>query len=51
MLSIYKNADNYERKATIKHIDSFLPITTKDAKIFWQKFRRELEKLNENSER
>lgn len=47
MLVIYQNADSNERNAVIKQIDSFLEIVPKDAKIFWLKFRRKLEKINE----
>ncbi len=47
MLIIYQNADQAERNAVIKQIDSFLSIVPKEAKNFWLKFRRKLEKLNE----
>ncbi len=47
MLAIYQNADKSERYAVIKQIDSFLSVVPKDAKIFWLKFRRKLERLNE----
>ncbi len=47
MLAIYQAADNNERSAIIKQIDSFLEIVPKDARIFWLKFRRKLERLNE----
>jgi len=47
MLSIYRNTNQSERNAIIKHIDSFLEVVPKDAKIFWLKFRHKLEKLNE----
>ena len=49
MFGIYQSAENNERSAIIKQIDSFLEIAPKDAKIFWLKFRRELEKLGEQS--
>ena len=49
MLAIYQNADTNERKAIIKQIDSFLSVVSPDAKIFWLKFRRKLETLNEQS--
>ncbi len=49
MFGIYQRAENNERSAIIKQIDSFLEIVPKDAKIFWLKFRRELEKLGEQS--
>ncbi len=35
------------QNAIIKHIDSFLEVIPKDAKIFWLKFRQKLERLNE----
>ncbi len=48
MIAQYKKADTGERKAIIKHIDSFLPITkSKDERIFWLRFREKLEGLNE----
>jgi hypothetical protein len=47
MLTIYQNADQNERKAVIKQIDTFLSIVPKDAKTFWLKFRHNLERLNE----
>jgi len=47
MLALYQNADSNERKAIIKQIDLFLPVVTKDERIFWLKFRRKLEKLGE----
>ncbi len=49
MLALYENADTTEREAIIKNIDSFLDVVPKDAKIFWLKFRRKLETLNEQS--
>ncbi len=49
MLTIYQTADNNERSAIIRQIDSFLEVVPKDAKIFWLKFRRKLEKLNDKS--
>ncbi len=45
----YQNADQTERNAIIKHIDSFLEVIPKDAKIFWLKFRQKLERLNEQT--
>lgn len=48
MLALYKNADTEERNAIIKQIDSFLSVVPPDAKIFWLKFRRKLEILNES---
>ena len=47
MLALYKQADTSERKAIIKNIDSFLSVVSKDEKLFWLKFRRKLETLNE----
>lgn len=47
MLAIYQNADTSERKAIIKHIDSFLEVVPNDAKTFWLDFRCKLEILNE----
>jgi hypothetical protein len=48
MLDQYKQADATERGAIIRQIDSFLSTLPKDAKIFWLKFRYQLERLNEN---
>jgi len=47
VLSIYQAADNNERSTIINQIDSFLEVVPKDAKIFWLKFRRKLERQNE----
>ncbi len=47
MLAIYQNADTTERNAIIKHIDSFLSVVSRDERIFWSKFRRKLETINE----
>ncbi len=49
MLALYKRADTNERKAIIKQIDSFLSFISKDEKLFWLKFRRKLEVLNESA--
>jgi len=49
MLALYKNADITERNAIIKQIDSFLSVVPQDAKIFWLKFRRKLETINEQN--
>ena len=49
MLAIYHNADQSERNAVIKNIDSFLEVIPKDAKIFWLKFRCKLERINEQT--
>jgi hypothetical protein len=50
MLLIYQNADTSERTAIVRQIDSFLEIVSKDAKVFWLKFRQKLERLNEKGE-
>lgn len=47
MLALYKDATITEKKAIIKSIDSFLPVISKDEKLFWLKFRRKLETLIE----
>ena len=49
MLALYKQADESERNAIIKQIDSFLSVISKDEKIFWLKFRRKLEIVNESA--
>ena len=49
MLDQYKNADANERGAIIKQIDSFLSVIPKDARIFWLKFRHQLERLSDYS--
>ena len=50
MLERYQEADNNERSAIIRQIDGFLPVTTiKSEKNFWLKFRRKLERLNEQT--
>ncbi len=49
MLAIYQNAEQNERNAIIKQIDSFLSVVSKDEKLFWLKFRRKLEVLNEKA--
>ncbi len=48
MLAIYQNAEQNERNAIIEQINSFLSVVPQDAKIFWLKFRRKLEMLNES---
>jgi hypothetical protein len=48
MLDQYKNAGANERGAIILHIDSFLSVIPNDARIFWLKFRENLERLNGN---
>lgn len=47
MFALYEKADTDERKAIIKQIDSFLSVVSGEGKIFWLKFRRKLEMLNE----
>jgi hypothetical protein len=47
MLSLYEKADTSERNAIIKHIGGFLSTCNREEKIFWLKFRRKLEVLNE----
>ena len=47
MLALYKDASLEEKKAIIKSIDSFLPVTSESEKVFWLKFRRKLEILIE----
>jgi hypothetical protein len=47
MLALYKNASLTEKKAIIKNIDSFLPVTSESEKVFWLKFRRKLEMMLE----
>ncbi len=49
MLNTYQNADQTERNAVIKQIDSFLEVVPKDAKIFWLKFRYKLERISEQT--
>lgn len=47
MLVTYQQANESERIAVIKQIDSFLEIVPEEAKRFWLKFRYKLERLNE----
>jgi len=47
MIARYEKADQTERAAIIRHIDSFLPVIKDDEKSFWLKFREKLERLNE----
>src|SRR5688500_249308 len=49
MLAIYEKAEKSERNAIIKQIDGFLSVVSEDQRIFWLKFRRKLETLNERS--
>ena len=48
MLVLYKDVSVEEKKSIIKNIDSFLPVTSNDEKVFWLKFRRKLENLIES---
>jgi len=48
MLALYQKAQPSERQATIKQIDSFLSVISRDEKLFWLKFLRRLEVLNES---
>jgi hypothetical protein len=47
MIARYEKADQTERGAIIRQIDSFLPAIEDDEKSFWLKFRQKLERLNE----
>lgn len=49
MLSLYEKANTEERNAIIKHVDSFLSTCNQSEKVFWLKFRRKLEVLNEKT--
>jgi hypothetical protein len=49
MLALYQDADKSERDAIIKQIDSFLSVISENEKLFWLKFRRKLEVLNEQA--
>jgi hypothetical protein len=49
MLALYKQADKTERNAIIKQIDSFLSVISRDEKLFWLRFRRKLEAINESA--
>ena len=46
MLARYENANADERKAVIRHIDSFLEVTPDESKNFWLEFREKLRGLN-----
>lgn len=48
MLRMYNVADKSERKAVISHIYAFLPIVSKDEKVFWLRFISKLQKTDEN---
>ncbi len=47
MIDQYKIASADERAAIFRHIDGFLPVISRDERIFWLKFRQKLERLNE----
>ena len=47
MLAQYSKADNGERSAIMRQIDSFLIVTSEGKKNFCLKFRQRLERLNE----
>ena len=47
MKARYEKAEQAERAAIIRQIDSFLPVIKDDEKSFWLKFRQKLEWLNE----
>ncbi len=48
-IEIYKAASVTERKAAIRHIDSFLEsLPGDDQKTFWLKLRQKLERMNES---
>lgn len=49
MLALYEKADTSERNAIIKQIDGFLSVVSKEEKLFWLKFRRKLETLDEKA--
>jgi hypothetical protein len=49
MLALYEKADTSERNAIIKQIDGFLSVVSEDQRIFWLRFRRKLETLNEKA--
>lgn len=46
-IETYQSATRSERRAAIKHIDSFLETLSEDQKTFWLKFRERLERMNE----
>lgn len=46
-IETYKAATGTERRAAIRHIDSFLGTLAADQKTFWLKFRERLERMNE----
>ena len=48
MLALYEKTNTSERKAIIRHVDGFLSVCSREEKIFWLKFRRKLERINES---
>lgn len=46
MMARYEKADQNERAAIIRQIDSFLPVIEDDEKSFWLQFRQKLKGLN-----
>lgn len=49
MIVLYQNANDAEKAAIIKHIDSFFENGSQAEKVFWLKFRVGLEAQNEKS--
>lgn len=49
MLICFQIAGQDERKAIFKHIDAILPGCMENERIFWLKFRNQLERLSEVS--
>ena len=47
MIALYEKADQTERAAIIRQIDSFLPVIKDNEKSFWLKLRQNLARLNE----
>jgi hypothetical protein len=47
MLKTYNVADKTERKAVVSQINAFLPIVSKDEKVFWLNFLCRLKKIDE----
>ncbi len=46
-IEVYASASTNERRAAIKHIDSFLETMSEDQKNFWLRLRQKLERMNE----
>jgi hypothetical protein len=49
MLALYEKANRDERNAVIKHVGGFLSTCNPEERIFWLRFRRKLEILNEKA--